>query len=138
MKLQNLKKKPRADSTSARSDDQIHDEWALHEFAFEYETLPRRLIFYHPERMINDELMEGYYDEFIPVALDSPRGEVLKKEVDWNTTYCPECGVPARRTDKGEAMCPECGLICNDEAPYKMVRDMNSAGRIEGDAEGHE
>jgi hypothetical protein len=133
MDLENLKKKPRADSVEAKSDGSIHDQWALHELAFAHETIPKRLRHYHEGRIMNGELMEGYFDEFIPEAYSADRGAVVKKKVERKTTYCPECNVPARKTDKGEPMCPECGLICNEKGPtHEIIRDGKAAGRTDG------
>jgi len=79
---------------------------------------------------MNGELMEGYYDEFIPVAYDVPRGSILKKEVTENTTYCPECDIPARKYD-GDTVCPECGLLCTDSKQTdNLVRDPKAAERM--------
>jgi len=74
--------------------------------------------------------MEGYYDEFIPEIYDTERGGVLKKEIEEETTYCPECDVAARRYE-GDTMCPECGLLCSDsQATDNLVRDPKAANRI--------
>jgi hypothetical protein len=119
---------PRADSLKVSS---AHDQWNLHAFAFEYELKPARYKHYHPDRFINGELMEGYYDDFVPEAYDTERGQVLKKEVVEQTTHCPECNVPARKYD-GDTMCPECGLLCNQKGPSEeIIRDAKAAGRIE-------
>ncbi len=125
----------RADTLEMRSGDGVHDKWALHSFAFEQNSgwLPTRLRHYHRDRMVNGELMEGYYDEFIPVTYDAPRGAVLKKEIKEKTTYCPECDVAARKYD-GDTMCPECGLLCSDsKATDNLVRDPKAAGRMSDD-----
>lgn len=133
MDLNDLKKKPRADKTSAESGPQIHDRWALHAYAFEYETKPARLIRYHPGRKMNGELAEGYYDEHIPETYDSDRGQVMKKEVERKSNFCPDCQVAARVTNKGEPMCPECGLIVAETEEYNIVRDARAAGHIDGE-----
>ena len=79
---------------------------------------------------MNGELMEGYYDEFIPETYDTPRGSILKKNVEEMTTYCPDCEVPARK-HHGDTMCPECGLLCSDsQATDNLVRDPKAAGRV--------
>ena len=125
-----IEQSPRADSLVVESGDMIHDKWVLHKYAFEYENKPLRFASYHQKRKINGELMEGYYDEFIPVVYDSGRGNVLKKKVELKTTYCPECNVPARKYD-GDTMCPECGLLCNQTgSSQEILRDAKSAGRI--------
>lgn len=132
-----IRQSPRADSTTAASGDGIHDRWALHKYSFNYEDKPARFREYHAGRIINDELMEGYYDEFIPVVYDSDRGNVLRKEIEWNTTYCPECDVAARKYD-GDTMCPECGLLCNEECPSdNLVRDPKAAGRVDNSPPGN-
>lgn len=127
-----IRKSPRADTLEVTSNDRIHDQWGLHPFAFEQDSdwLPVHLRRYHKDRKIDGEKMEGYYDEFIPVAYDTGRGMIIKKEVEENTTYCPECDVAARRFD-GDTMCPECGLLCADsKATDNLVRDEKAAGRI--------
>jgi len=130
-----IRKSPRADTLAVSSGETVHDRWALHDFALEQGNnwLPTNLRQYHKGRKIGGELMEGYYDEYIPVAYDSGRGMVLKKEIEENTTYCPECDVSARRYD-GDTMCPECGLFCADKkATDNLVRDEKAAGRMAGD-----
>lgn len=132
---QKINNAPRADKLRMKSGDGVHDQWALHSFAFEQENdwLPVRLRSYHKDRFVNGELMEGYYDEFIPVTYDTDRGRILKKEVFEETTYCPECEVPARRHD-GDTMCPECGLLCSDsKATDNLVRDPKAAGRMQNE-----
>lgn len=127
-----IEKSPRADVEKMASGDTIHDQWALHAFAFEQESdwLPTHLRRYHKDRFINGELMEGYYDEFIPETYDTERGAVLKKDIQQETTYCPDCEVAARRFD-GDTMCPECGLLCADKkATDNLVRDPKAAGRM--------
>jgi hypothetical protein len=126
--------KPRADTVKMESGPGIHDYWALHKFALEtkYDWMPTHLRCYHPGRMIDGELMEGYYDEFIPIAHDSPRGRVLKKKITEETLYCPDCEEPAKKIDTGEPVCPECGLICDDGRPtYEIVSDPKAAGRVD-------
>lgn len=77
--------------------------------------------------------MEGYYDEFIPQTYDAPRGRILKKEVDENTTVCPDCDVAARKYDN-DTFCPECGLLALEEqASDDLVRDEKAAGRVMAD-----
>lgn len=130
---QQINNAPRADTLKMKTGENAHDQWALHEFAFEQENnwLPTRLRCYHEGRFVNGELMEGYYDEFIPVAYDTDRGRIMKKDVTEETTYCPECEVPARKYD-GDTMCPECGLLCADKmATDNLVRDPKAAGRME-------
>lgn len=127
-----IRKSPRADTLKMASGDGVHDQWALHEFAFEQgnDWLPAHLRRYHKDRYMNGELMEGYYDEFIPVTHDTERGGVLKKEIQEETTYCPDCEVAARRFD-GDTMCPECGLLCADKkATDNLVRSPKAAGRM--------
>lgn len=122
----------RADTLSMRSGEAVHDQWALHPFAFEQNSgwMPVKFRCYHPDRMIDGELMEGYYDDFIPVAYDTGRGRILKKDVTEETTQCPECEIPARRYDN-DTMCPECGMLCSDSvATDNLVRDSKAAGRI--------
>lgn len=130
MDLSELPKRPRADTISAEND---HNRHALHAFAFEQANgwLPIRLRQYHPGRENGDELMEGYYDEFIPITYDSGRGRVLKKKVEEKTIYCDECHVPARKDDRGESICPECGLVCIDATNSdNLVRDAKAAHRV--------
>ncbi len=130
---QQIKNAERADTLEIESGDGVHDQWALHAFALEQGNgwLPANLRQYHEGRQINGELMEGYYDEFIPVAYDTPRGAVVKKKVEEKTTYCPDCDVAARRHD-GDTMCPECGLLCTDsKASDNLVRDPKAAGRMQ-------
>jgi hypothetical protein len=130
---QEIAKSPRADTLTMKSGDGVHDRWALHAFAFEQDNdwLPTRLRRYHKDRMMNGELMEGYYDEFIPKTYDTERGGVLKKEIEEKTTYCPDCDVAARRFD-GDTMCPECGLLCADKkATDNLIRDPKAAGRMQ-------
>jgi hypothetical protein len=130
-----IEKSARADTLKMKSGDGVHDKWALHKFAFEQESgwLPVRLRRYHKDRMMNGELMEGYYDEFIPQVYDTDGGRVLKKEIEEQTTYCPDCDVVARRFD-GDTMCPECGLLCADKkASDNLVRDPKAAGRMPED-----
>ena len=132
---QKIENAARADTLTMKSGGDVHDKWALHVFAFEQDSdwLPVRLRRYHKDRFINGELMEGYYDEFIPKTYDTPRGRVLKKEIEEKTTYCPECNVPARRYD-GDTMCPECGLLCSDsKATDNLVRDPKAAGRMQNE-----
>lgn len=131
-----IRKSPRADTLKIKSGDEVHDQWALHDFAFEQNSdwLPTNLRCYHEGREINDEIMEGYYDEFIPVAYDTPRGMILKKKIEENTTYCPDCDVAARRYDN-DTFCPECGLLCADKtATDNLVRDQRAAGRMNGES----
>lgn len=130
-----IEKSPRADVLNIESGDGIHDQWALHPFAFEQGNgwLPTRLRCYHPDRKVNGELMEGYYDEFIPVAYEKDGGMVLKKKVSEETTFCPECDVPARRHD-GDTMCPECGMLCHDSKETdNLLRTPSAAGRMTGE-----
>lgn len=132
---QEIENAERADILKIESGDGIHDKWSLHSFAFEQNAdwLPSNLRCYHDGRIINGELMEGYYDEFIPVTYDVDRGRILKKVVHEETTYCPECEVPARRHD-GDTMCPKCGLLCFDsQATDNLVRDPNAAGRMQNE-----
>lgn len=122
---------PRADVLKATSDSTIHDQWALHKFAFESENewMPTHLRHYHRDRKINGESAEGYYDEFIPVAFDSDRGMIVKKEVEERTISCPKCNVPARNQG-GDIVCPECGMLCNEsKLTDNMIRDPKTAGR---------
>lgn len=129
---QEIAKAERADTMKMKSGDGVHDRWALHAFAFEQKSdwLPTNLRCYHEGRMINGELMEGYYDEFIPETYDADRGRVLKKKIEEQTTYCPNCEVVARRWD-GDTFCPECGLLCADKkATDNLVRDEKAAGRV--------
>lgn len=119
----------RADVLEAESD---HNRWALHEFAFEYETKPPRFRNYHSDRIIDGEERPGYYDEFIPVAFNTEKGQIVGKNVEYKTTYCPDCEVAARKVD-GESVCPECGLICIDAGPsHEIIRDGKAAGRTDG------
>jgi hypothetical protein len=130
-----IRKAPRADTLSMDSGDDVHDRWSLHAFAFEQESdwLPTRLRRYHKDRFINEELMEGYYDEFIPETYDTPRGSILKKKIEEKTTFCPDCDVAARRYD-GDTMCPKCGLLCSDsKSSDNLVRDPKAAGRMPED-----
>lgn len=132
-----IEKSPRADVLKMKSGEGVHDQWALHPFAFEQNSgwMPTRLRRYHRGRKINGELMEGYYDEFIPVAYDTAGGIVLKKDVSEETTFCPECDIPARRYD-GDTMCPNCGLLCHDsKATDNLVRTPRSAGRMQGEGQ---
>lgn len=132
---QTIDNAPRADTLEMRSGEGVHNKWRLHQFAMEQNSgwLPKRLHHYHDGRFINGELMEGYYDEFIPVTYDTKRGRVLKKDIMEKTTYCPECDVAARKYD-GDTMCPECGLLCSDsKATDNLVRDPKAAGRMRDD-----
>lgn len=124
---------PRADVLKVESDPTIHEQWALHKFAFEQGEgwLPTRLRRYHKDRKINGELAEGYYDEFIPVALDTDRGMVIRKDVEERTISCPECNVPARNQGS-DIVCPECGMLCNEsKLTDNMIRDPKTAGRVD-------
>lgn len=123
-------------SDAARADtlvvENAHNQYALHELAFDYETIPPNLRDYHSGRFINGEEMPGYYDEFIPVAYDADGGQVLKKDVEFRTTFCDECDdkIPARKNDRGESQCPECGLICTASEDTNMIIDGKAAGRV--------
>lgn len=127
-----IEKSPRADITKVEGGQGIHSHWGLHPFAFEQTSdwLPTHLRRYHKGREIDGELMEGYYDEYIPIAHNTDRGMLVNKEIKMKTTYCPDCEVAARRFD-GDTMCPECGALCADaQATDNLYRDENSAGRM--------
>lgn len=129
---QKINNAERADTLALSGGDGVHDQWALHAFAFEQESdwLPVRLRRYHRDRRMNGELMEGYYDEFIPVPYDCGRGSIVKKDVTEETTMCDECNVAARRYD-GDTLCPECGLLCSDsKSTDNLVRDPKAANRL--------
>lgn len=126
-------------SDAARADtltvENNHNQYALHPMAFDYETLPPNLRNYHKGRIINDEEMPGYFDDFIPVAHDCGRGQVLKKKVALKTTFCDECDekIPARKNERGESECPRCGLICTANGDSaQIIRDEIAAGRTTG------
>ena len=125
MNQDNFTAHPRADTESVSSN---HNQWALHKLALEHETLPPSLVNYHPQA--NRDPGQGYYDDYVPVAYDCPRGKIIRKEIDWNTIHCPDCEEAARDVD-GEKLCPECGLICSQAGPtVEIVRDAKAAGRI--------
>jgi hypothetical protein len=124
-----IEKRPRADNLRVSND---HNKYALHKLWGEYETMPRRFRNYHDGRVINDEERPGYFDEYVPVTSEGDRGAVLKKKVEEQTTYCPDCEVAARKNSRGEAQCPECGLICHTNGPScEVVYDPKAAGRID-------
>jgi hypothetical protein len=116
---------PRADTTTIEPN---HNQWALHAFAFDYDTKPPRFRNYHSNK--NRDPGPGYYDEYIPVAYECDNGQILKKKVIHRTRSCPDCDVAARKVN-GDTLCPECGLIVHESV--EMVRDGKATGRTNGD-----
>jgi hypothetical protein len=67
----------------------------------------------------------------IPILKCRARGQVLRKEVIYETIKCPDCSTPARYSDDEEPLCPNCGMICSgEEVDQTIVRDAAAAGRM--------
>lgn len=72
--------------------------------------------------------------------------KILRKNVQYLTLYCPECGVEGKSESSGEKFCPECGLVLSstdakftdhhEEAGFHgqpISRTANDAGRYQND-----
>jgi len=45
------------------------------------------------------------------VKVGNTKYEILRKNINHKTVFCPECSVEGKRTHSGEKFCPECGLL---------------------------
>ena len=64
----------------------------------------------------------------IPILKSVPGGGIIRKNISYNKTKCPDCGTQAHYDADSEPICPNCGMVCNGSAPARIIRDEKACG----------
>lgn len=89
----------------------------------------------HERYQMMDPFTNEVLDNGIPILTKTPKGNLIRKNVEYSIINCPECETPARYSHKSEPVCPDCGIICLGSTGIskpKIIRDAKTAGRVVG------
>jgi hypothetical protein len=94
------------------------------------------------QHRLSDAPHQRYYDNGVPVLLETPFGNVIEKAIREYTVKCPECStkeqvVHGRYDANEDPVCPRCGLLLSgDGTPQTedaspILSDAKAAGRVD-------